>query len=77
VLTVTSVAPSPTNISYTVSNNQLVLNWPVGQGWALQAQTNSLGAGLTANWFDVIGATPPYTNNLNPANATVFYRLKY
>ncbi|MDB6016667.1 MAG: outer rane autotransporter barrel domain protein [Pedosphaera sp.] len=77
VLSVTSVAPSPTNITYTVGNNQMVLNWPAGQGWVLQAQTNSLSVGLTTNWFDVAGATPPFTININPANPTVFYRLKY
>jgi autotransporter-associated beta strand protein len=69
--------PAITNITYTVSGNQLVLNWPSGQGWRLLAQTNSLGIGLTSRWFPVTGATPPYTNKISPANPTVFYRLTY
>lgn len=77
VLTVESVTPTPTNISYTMSNNQLILSWPAGQGWVLQAQTNSLSTGLTTSWVDVTGATPPYTNNVSPLNPAVFYRLKY
>jgi len=77
VLSVVSATPSPTNISFSVTGNNLVLNWPANQGWSLQAQTNSLGAGLTTNWVTVPGATPPFTNSLNPANPSVFYRLKY
>ncbi len=73
---------SPTNITYSVvSGNQLVLNWPAGQGWTLQTQTNNLGTGLqpaTNAWFTVTPTpVPPYTNTVNPANPTVFYRLKY
>jgi fibronectin-binding autotransporter adhesin len=77
VLAVGSATPAPTNITYSTSGNQLVLSWPAGQGWQLQAQTNNLASGLTANWFDVTGATSPYTISVNPANATVFYRLKH
>ena len=72
-----SASPTPTNITYTVSGGQLVLNWPSGQGWLLQAQTNNLNSGLGTSWSTITGATPPYTNNVNPANPTVFYRLKY
>ena len=70
-------APSPTNISYTISGSSLILNWPAGQGWQLQAQTNSLTTGLTTNWITVSGASPPLTNTLTPANPSVFFRLKY
>ena len=70
-------APTPTNITYTVTGSQLVLNWPAGQGWQLQSQTNSLSTGLTTNWTTVSGATPPFTNTITPANPSVFYRLKY
>lgn len=69
------VNPTPTNITYSVSGNQLILGWPSDQGWRLQVQTNSLATGLSTNWFDVVGATPPYTNIVNPTNPTVFYRL--
>ncbi len=72
-----SGSPNPTNITYTVSGGQFVLNWPAGQGWLLQVQTNNLISGLGTNWSTISGATPPYTNNVNPANLTVFYRLKY
>ena len=70
------VAPDATALSYSVSDGQLVLDWPADQGWRLQGQTNNVGTGgITTNWFPVIGATPPYTNSMNPANRTVFYRL--
>jgi autotransporter-associated beta strand protein len=72
----TYVTPAPTNMTFNVNNSgQLVLNWPAGQDWLLQSQTNNLGAGLTTNWATITGATPPFTNNINAANPTVFYRL--
>jgi hypothetical protein len=43
----------------------------------LQSQTNSLTVGITTNWVTVPGAVPPFTNAVNPANGTVFYRLFY
>jgi autotransporter-associated beta strand protein len=71
-----SPAPAATNITYTVNGGQLVLNWPTGQGWQLQAQTNSRSVGLSTNWFNVSGATPPYTNTF-PSEPVLFYRLAY
>jgi autotransporter-associated beta strand protein len=71
------IAPSPTNITFTVSGGNLILNWPSGQGWNLQAQTNSRAVGLTTNWVTVPGAVPPLTNAVDAANGTVFYRLVY
>ncbi|HWD94307.1 MAG TPA: LamG-like jellyroll fold domain-containing protein [Verrucomicrobiae bacterium] len=67
---------SPGNNFITGSFNagQLVLDWPANQLWQLQAQTNGLGA---TNWFDVTGATPPYTINIVPAQPSVFYRLTH
>ena len=70
-------APSPTNITFSVSGGDLVLNWPAGQGWQLQAQTNTLAVGITTNWVTVPGAVPPFTNAVAPANGSVFYRLVY
>jgi uncharacterized repeat protein (TIGR02543 family) len=67
---------TPTNISYRAHSGQLVLNWPAGQGWLLQAQTNHLGIGLSTNWVDVPGAVPPCTNAIGLTNGTVFYRLR-
>ena len=69
--------PSPTNITYSVTGNQLILNWPAGQSLQLQAQTNNLNMGLTTNWATISGATPPFTNPINPANPSLFYRLLY
>jgi hypothetical protein len=68
-------SPSPTNITYTVNANQLVLNWPAGQGWLLQS--NSVSLTQPNSWFDVSGATPPFTNTINRAIPEVFYRLKH
>ena len=76
-LVVTASAPPPANMTASMSGNQVVLNWPSGQGWQLQAQTNSLDTGLTPNWFNVAGATPPLTNNIDPANPSVYYRLSH
>jgi autotransporter-associated beta strand protein len=73
----TSPAPSPTSITYTASGSSLVLNWPNGQGWRLESQTNSLATGLGTTWVNVTGATSPFTNTVDPANGTVFYRLVY
>jgi hypothetical protein len=74
------VNPSPTNITSSVSGNQLTLSWPADHtGWTLQVQTNSASVGLSTTWYDVAGSTATnkviYTINL--ANPTVFYRLKY
>jgi autotransporter-associated beta strand protein len=73
-------APSPAFLTNAILNgNQLVLNWPAGQGWTLQIQTNDLVGGLSTNWSTVIlpASVPPYTNPINPASPAVFYRLKY
>lgn len=72
------VNPNPTNITTSVSGNQLTLTWPASHtGWTLQAQTNALTTGLSSTWYNVPGSTT--TNQvivpINPANPTVFYRL--
>jgi len=68
--------PSPAQLTNSVVNgNQLVLDWPTGQGWVLQS--NSVNLIDTNSWFTVTNATPPFTNNVNLALPTVFYRLKY
>jgi hypothetical protein len=71
----TAPAPPAATITYSQFDGTLQLNWPAGQGWRLQSQTNSLAVGISNNWGDVSGATPPYNAPVNPANATVFYRL--
>jgi fibronectin-binding autotransporter adhesin len=73
-----SAAPSPANITFTqIGGSQVVLNWPAGQGWKLQAQTNTLATGLASNWVEIVGATPPYTNTVSTANPATFFRLVY
>ena len=67
--------PAPATITNSYNGTTLTLNWPAGQGWRLQAQTNGLGTGLTTNWSNVTGATPPYNTPPNSANGSVFYRL--
>ena len=73
------VQPPPTNISYTISGGSLVLNWPNGSGWQLQARTNELSVAPTPasnGWFTVTG-TSPYTNTIRSTNPAVFFRLKW
>ena len=77
VVSVVSTQPPPAAIAASYSGGNLVLAWPNGLGWRLQAQTNALTVGLTTNWVDVSGATSPFTNSVNPADGTVFYRLTY
>ena len=67
--------PARTNITFTVSGHQLVLNWPSGQGWLLQS--NSVSLTNPNDWFTVTGATPPYTNSINLSTPAVFYRLMH
>jgi hypothetical protein len=74
------VNTTPTNIVFSVANNQLLLSWPSDHtGWKLQAQTNSVAVGLSTNWFDVSGSTSTneYFVPINLNNGTVFYRLMY
>jgi hypothetical protein len=76
VFLATAPAPPAANITYNQSSGTLQLNWPPGHVWRLQSQTNSLTVGISNNWGDVYGPlSPPYNAPVNPANATVFYRL--
>jgi autotransporter-associated beta strand protein len=73
-----TVATNPTNITFTVSGNSLILSWPADHtGWHLQAQTNSLTSGLGTNWVTIPNTDlgNSYTNTINPANGAVFYRM--
>ncbi len=77
---VTAPVFTPTNITFSLSGNTLTLSWPANpSGWILQAQTNSSSAGLGTNWVDVAGSGSSNTNviTINPANPTVFYRLRH
>jgi fibronectin-binding autotransporter adhesin len=75
---VLQVGPNASAITATlVSPTQLSLDWLAGQGWRLQNQTNSAATGLSSNWADVPGATPPLTVDIDLLNPTVFYRLVF
>lgn len=67
-----------TNIVVNLAGGNLTLSWPQDHtGWTLQAQTNSLNAGLGTNWVDVAGSdtTNSMTIPIGTANGSVFYRL--
>ena len=69
-----------TNISYSLSGNNLTLSWPADHtGWTLQAQTNSPGAGLSTSWSNVAGSASvnQMVFPINRANGSVFFRLVY
>ncbi len=75
-----TIAPNPTNITVTVTGSTLNLAWPADHlGWILQAQTNSAAVGLSNNWVDITGsaAVTSLSVTVNPANPTVFYRLRH
>jgi len=73
-----AINPNRTNITLQVSGRNLTLNWPADHiGWQLQAQTNSLRAGLTTNWVNVDGTTSvnQWSASVDNGNSAVFYRL--
>ena len=78
-----AVSTVPTNISYSVSGNQLTLSWPADHtGWSLLMQTNHLATGISTNtndWARVANSasTNQVTVTINPAKQTEFYRLVY
>ena len=68
----------PPPIKLSLSGNSLTLSWPPPYlGYILQAQTNSLGVGLSSNWFNVTGSASVtnMTMTVDPGNGCVFYRL--
>lgn len=69
-----------TNLTISINGSQIQLSWPPDHtGWRLEAQTNSLGAGLGTNWTTVAGSTNVYQMPLPVGftNGNVFYRLVY
>ncbi len=72
-LSVVGGAPIATNITYTFNGSELVLDWPAGQGWLLQS--NSVNVANPGFWYNVSGATPPFTNTINAATPAAFFRL--
>ena len=74
-----SVGPGgPASLTNSYSGGVLSLSWPASQGWRLQAQTNPLSAGLSANWVYVTDGSVSSTNiTVDSTRPTVFYRLTY
>jgi len=76
-----TINPLPGPIQFSVTGSTLALSWPTNLGWILQSQTNALNVGLVVNsnvWFDLPGSSSTTSTNIaiNPANPTVFYRLR-
>ncbi len=72
------VALNPTNITVSVTGNQLTLSWPADHlGWTLQ--TNSVGLTATSSWVPLPGSASVTSEviTINPSNTNVFYRLVY
>jgi hypothetical protein len=72
------IAPNPTNITFSVSGNALVLTWPADHlGWI--AQSNSVSLANTNFWNDLpgSGSATSLTNTFSPNAAYVFYRLRH
>jgi hypothetical protein len=77
-VSVQPISSAPVAVNVSVNNGLLQINWPPDHtGWLLQAQTNQLDAGLGTNWLTVAGSngSDQYTNVINPANGSVFFRL--
>lgn len=77
---VTALNTNPAPIQVEISGNQLVLSWPADHTtWRLQAQTNGLDVGLSGNWVTIPDTelSNSYTNTIDPAQGSVFYRMVY
>src|SRR5581483_5405666 len=71
------ISNTPTNITSSVSGNQLTLSWPADHlGWILQANTNSLT--ISTNWVDVTGSgsNTQAIITIDPTIPTAFFRLR-
>ena len=72
------IAPTPPQLSFSMSANLLQLTWPTNYtGWLLQVQTNTLGAGLGTNWVTITGSGSVNSNSIpiDITQGTVFLRL--
>lgn len=79
IAVVSTVNPTPAPIITSLNGNTLTLSWPQDHtGWTLQVQTNSPGAGLSANWINVPNSagTNVVIIPVNAVNGSIFYRLK-
>jgi len=68
------INPLPGPIQFSTSGSTLSLSWPTNLGWILRSETNL----LSNAWFDVAGSSSVTSTNItiNPANPTVFFRLR-
>ena len=68
----------PAELTNSISGSTLSLNWPAGQGWKLQQQTNALSTGLSTNWSYITDGSVSSTNiTVDVTKQAVFYRLRY
>jgi len=71
-----TIATTPTNITYSVSGNSLTLSWPANYlTWTLQS--NIVGVASSSSWFPVpnSGNVTQFVITVDPARSNVFYRL--
>ena len=59
-------------MTFTNSGSSLQITFT---GGTLQAQTNALSSGLGTNWVNYPGSSP-VTVPIDPANGSVFFRVK-
>jgi fibronectin-binding autotransporter adhesin len=74
------VNSNPTPVTFSYDGSKVNLTWPSDHtGWRLEAQTNSLAAGLSTNWFTVPGSTSSNAISIpvSAGNPCVFFRLVY
>jgi fibronectin-binding autotransporter adhesin len=72
---VLSVVGEGESLNVVQTGNNLEFSWS-DPTFKLQAQTNSLNTGLSGNWGDYPGGnTSPVNVTIDPAQATVFFRL--
>jgi hypothetical protein len=72
VLTSTPIQPPILTNSF--SGTSITFSW--SGSFKLQAQTNSVGVGVTGNWFDYPGGgSSPVIVPVLPSNPSVFFRL--
>lgn len=78
VLTVSTIASYPTNITVSVSGNTMTLSWPqTHAGWI--AQSNSVNLVNTNYWLDIPNSQNGTSLNvtINHSLTNVFYRLRH
>jgi len=78
VLSVISIAPNPTNISFGISGSTLTLSWPADHlGWVIQS--NSVSIANSGAWVDIPGSqsTTTLSISVNPAQPQLYFRMRH